>query len=78
MNDLLFFCHRQPIRDVNRQVISKNVAPEKLWANSREPIRQPLLKRLVGNSDLSPLACQAFTDILCHTYLTHYHLLQYL
>ncbi|KAI2663543.1 Unconventional myosin-VIIa [Labeo rohita] len=38
---------RQPIRDVNRQVISKNVAPEKLWANSREPIRQPLLKRLV-------------------------------
>ncbi|RXN19441.1 unconventional myosin-VIIb [Labeo rohita] len=37
---------RQPIRDVNRQVISKNVAPEKLWANSREPIRQPLLKRL--------------------------------
>ncbi|XP_052455434.1 unconventional myosin-VIIa isoform X2 [Carassius gibelio] len=55
---------RQPIKDVNRQVISKNAAPEKLWANSREPIRQPLLKRLVGNPDLSPLACNAFTAIL--------------
>ncbi|KAK9973280.1 hypothetical protein ABG768_024020 [Culter alburnus] len=37
---------RQPTKDVNRQVISKNAAPERLWANSREPIRQPLLKRL--------------------------------
>uniref|UniRef100_A0A671SVM8 Unconventional myosin-VIIa-like n=1 Tax=Sinocyclocheilus anshuiensis TaxID=1608454 RepID=A0A671SVM8_9TELE len=53
---------RQPIKDVNRQVISKNAAPEKLWANSREPIRQPLLKRLVGNPDLSPLACQYMGD----------------
>lgn len=68
------FCHcrRQPIKDVNRQVIAKNAAPERLWANSREPIRQPLLKRLVGNPDLSPQACQAFTDILCHTYFGYY------
>uniref|UniRef100_A0A674A390 Myosin VIIB n=1 Tax=Salmo trutta TaxID=8032 RepID=A0A674A390_SALTR len=36
---------RQPIKDVNRQVISKNVAPERLWVNSREPIKQPLLKK---------------------------------
>ncbi|CAM4624535.1 unnamed protein product [Leuciscus chuanchicus] len=55
---------RQPVKDVNRQVIAKNAAPERLWANSREPIRQPLLKRLVGNPDLSPQACQAFTAIL--------------
>uniref|UniRef100_A0A3B4D975 Myosin VIIBa n=1 Tax=Pygocentrus nattereri TaxID=42514 RepID=A0A3B4D975_PYGNA len=45
-----------------RQVISKNVAPERLWANSREPIRQPLLKRLLGNSELMvvfplPISC---------------------
>uniref|UniRef100_A0A3P8XSF2 Uncharacterized protein n=1 Tax=Esox lucius TaxID=8010 RepID=A0A3P8XSF2_ESOLU len=44
---------RPPIKDVNRQVISKNVAPERLWANSREPIRQPLLKRLMGNPELN-------------------------
>uniref|UniRef100_A0A6Q2X190 Uncharacterized protein n=1 Tax=Esox lucius TaxID=8010 RepID=A0A6Q2X190_ESOLU len=43
---------RPPIKDVNRQVISKNVAPERLWANSREPIRQPLLKRDVSLLDL--------------------------
>ncbi|KAG7228690.1 hypothetical protein INR49_008468, partial [Caranx melampygus] len=38
---------RQPTKDVNRQVISRNAAPERLWANSREPIRQPLLKKLM-------------------------------
>ncbi|KAM7410516.1 hypothetical protein PAMA_001789 [Pampus argenteus] len=55
---------RQPTKDVNRQVISRNAAPERLWVNSREPIRQPLLKKLVVNSDLSHKACLAFTDIL--------------
>uniref|UniRef100_A0AAZ3SP11 Uncharacterized protein n=1 Tax=Oncorhynchus tshawytscha TaxID=74940 RepID=A0AAZ3SP11_ONCTS len=53
----LMFCasvclSRQPIKDVNRQVISKNVAPERLWVKSREPIKQPLLKKLAGNSEL--------------------------
>ncbi|KAI4892023.1 hypothetical protein NFI96_034232 [Prochilodus magdalenae] len=55
---------RPPTKDLNRQVISKNVAPERLWVNSREPIRQPLLRRLLGNPELSHQACQAFTDIL--------------
>nr|XP_020465549.1 unconventional myosin-VIIa-like [Monopterus albus] len=55
---------RQPTKDVNLQVISRNVAPERLWANSREPIRQPLLKKLVGNPELSHKACLAFTAIL--------------
>uniref|UniRef100_A0A3Q4HB86 Unconventional myosin-VIIa-like n=1 Tax=Neolamprologus brichardi TaxID=32507 RepID=A0A3Q4HB86_NEOBR len=32
--------------DVNRQVISRNAAPERLWVHSREPMRQPLLKKL--------------------------------
>uniref|UniRef100_I3KT63 Si:ch73-194h10.2 n=1 Tax=Oreochromis niloticus TaxID=8128 RepID=I3KT63_ORENI len=32
--------------DVNRQVIARNAAPERLWVHSREPIRQPLLKKL--------------------------------
>ncbi|KAM9385653.1 unconventional myosin-VIIb [Pholidichthys leucotaenia] len=55
---------RQPAKDVNRQVISRNAAPEKLWAHSREPIRQPLLKKLLGNPELSHKACLAFTAIL--------------
>lgn len=37
---------------------------EKLWVISREPLKQPLLKVLVNNSELSNLACSAFTDIL--------------
>ncbi|XP_032429118.1 unconventional myosin-VIIb [Xiphophorus hellerii] len=55
---------RQPTKDLNRQVISRNAAPEKLWAHSREPIRQPLLKNLLGNPELSHKACLAFTAIL--------------
>ncbi|CAN9500286.1 unnamed protein product [Ophioblennius macclurei] len=54
---------RQPTKDVNRQVISRNAAPERLWANSREPIRQPLLQKLC-NTELSHKACLAFTAIL--------------
>lgn len=57
---------RQPSRDVNRQVMSRNASPEQLWLHSREPIRQPLLKKLLGNADLSHKACLAFTDILRH------------
>ncbi|XP_078115998.1 unconventional myosin-VIIb [Sander vitreus] len=55
---------RQPTIDVNRQVMSRNAAPERLWVNSREPIRQPFLKKLVGNAELSHKACLAFTAIL--------------
>lgn len=55
---------RQPTKDVNRQVISRNAAPERLWVNSREPIRQPLHMKLVGHPELSHKACMAFTAIL--------------
>uniref|UniRef100_A0A4W6DHW4 Myosin VIIBa n=1 Tax=Lates calcarifer TaxID=8187 RepID=A0A4W6DHW4_LATCA len=37
-----------------------HVSKRKLWANSREPIRQPLLKKLVGNAELSHKACLLF------------------
>lgn len=39
-------------------------AKEKLWAISKEPLKQPLLRSLQGNSDLSHLACDCFADIL--------------
>lgn len=55
---------RQPIKDVNRQVIARNAAPERLWVHSREPIRQPLLKKLGGHPEFTHKACLAFTDIL--------------
>ncbi|XP_023277674.1 unconventional myosin-VIIa-like [Seriola lalandi dorsalis] len=51
-------------KDVGRQGASKGVSREKLWVCSREPLKQPLMKSLVRNSDLSSLACNAFTAIL--------------
>uniref|UniRef100_A0A8C2CR35 Myosin VIIBb n=1 Tax=Cyprinus carpio TaxID=7962 RepID=A0A8C2CR35_CYPCA len=44
----------------------KGGAKEKLWANSKEPLKQPLLRSLQGNSELCHLACDCFTDILPH------------
>uniref|UniRef100_A0A673HEW7 Unconventional myosin-VIIa-like n=1 Tax=Sinocyclocheilus rhinocerous TaxID=307959 RepID=A0A673HEW7_9TELE len=42
----------------------KGVAKERLWANSKEPLKQPLLRSLQGNSELCHLASDCFTDIL--------------
>lgn len=35
-----------------------------LWKCSREPLRQPLLKKLIAKEELCEEACQAFTNIL--------------
>ncbi|XP_041913733.1 unconventional myosin-VIIb isoform X1 [Alosa sapidissima] len=64
LKEYSFQYFRPPTRDVNKQVMSKGAAPERLWANSREPIRQPLLKKLIGQPQPGHLACQAFTAIL--------------
>lgn len=37
---------------------------EKLWVNTRVPLKQPLLKSLAKNSQLSSLAVQTFTAIM--------------
>ncbi|XP_033838555.1 unconventional myosin-VIIa-like [Periophthalmus magnuspinnatus] len=54
---------RLPGKDVGRQGLQRGIK-EKLWVSSREPLKQPLLRSLVRNSDLSYLACNAFTAIL--------------
>ena len=35
-----------------------------LWQYSKEPLKQPLLKKLLGKEELSQNACLCFTDIL--------------
>ncbi|XP_030015557.1 unconventional myosin-VIIb-like [Sphaeramia orbicularis] len=55
---------RQPGKDVGRHGANKGFNKEKLWSYSREPIKQPLMKSLVRNSELSALACNAFTAIM--------------
>ncbi|KPP79153.1 unconventional myosin-VIIa-like [Scleropages formosus] len=59
LKEFSFEYFRQPGKDR-----SKGGAKEKLWACSQEPLRQPLLKRLEGNSELCQQACLCFTDIL--------------
>lgn len=54
---------RTPNKEVGRHGVSRG-GREKLWLCSREPLRQPLLKSLAHNSDLSHSACNAFTAIL--------------
>lgn len=53
--------HRESGKEGGR---GKGGAKEKLWAKSKEPLKQPLLRNLQGNSELSHLACDSFTDIL--------------
>lgn len=54
--------HREPGKEAGRP--GKAGVREKLWAQSRELLKQPLLKSLQKNSELSQLACISFTDIL--------------
>nr|XP_020504807.1 unconventional myosin-VIIa-like isoform X1 [Labrus bergylta] len=51
-------------KDVGRQGASRVVSREKLWACSKELLKQPLMKNLARHSDLSNMACNAFTAIL--------------
>uniref|UniRef100_A0A8C4DJN0 Myosin VIIBb n=1 Tax=Dicentrarchus labrax TaxID=13489 RepID=A0A8C4DJN0_DICLA len=61
-----------PPANVGRHGASRGVGKEKLWVCSKEPLKQPLMKYLVRNSDLSNLACNAFTDILDTNYMGDY------
>ncbi|XP_042284103.1 unconventional myosin-VIIb-like [Thunnus maccoyii] len=55
---------RPPGKEVGKLGASKGIGREKLWACSREPIKQPLMRSLLRNSDLSSMACNAFTAIM--------------
>uniref|UniRef100_A0AAQ5YJ67 Myosin VIIBb n=1 Tax=Amphiprion ocellaris TaxID=80972 RepID=A0AAQ5YJ67_AMPOC len=52
-------CHRSAGKDAGRP---KGTGKEKLWASSREPLKQPLLKSLVRKSDLNHMACSYMGD----------------
>uniref|UniRef100_A0A3Q2XB37 Unconventional myosin-VIIa-like n=1 Tax=Hippocampus comes TaxID=109280 RepID=A0A3Q2XB37_HIPCM len=50
----------------NPSLCHRPLGKERLWACSREPLKQPLMKSLVRNSELNSIACSAFTDILIY------------
>ncbi|XP_051903198.1 unconventional myosin-VIIa-like isoform X1 [Hippocampus zosterae] len=53
-----------PKSTLGRVMISKTRGKERLWSCSREPLKQPLLKKVLAHEELSQEACQAFMDIL--------------
>ncbi|TTI30672.1 Unconventional myosin-VIIa [Bagarius yarrelli] len=53
-----------PKHTLSRVMITKNRGKDKLWCCTREPLKQPLLKKVLANEDLSQDACMAFIDIL--------------
>lgn len=57
-----------PKHTLSRVMITKNRGKDKLWCCTREPLKQPLLKKVLANEDLSQDACMAFIDILLPLY----------
>ncbi|XP_072427812.1 unconventional myosin-VIIa-like [Chiloscyllium punctatum] len=56
---------RPPAKEsMNRMVLARAHGKDRMWACSREPLRQPLLKKVCANADMVVLACHAFTAIM--------------
>lgn len=43
---------------------AKRSTQEELWKHSREPLKKPLLQKLMENEELAAEACTAFTAVL--------------
>uniref|UniRef100_A0A4W3GLT6 MyTH4 domain-containing protein n=1 Tax=Callorhinchus milii TaxID=7868 RepID=A0A4W3GLT6_CALMI len=53
-----------PKHTLSRVMITKNRGKDKLWSCTREPIKQPLLKKLLSNEEMSQESCLAFIAIM--------------
>ncbi|KAM4695270.1 unconventional myosin-VIIb [Discoglossus pictus] len=49
---------------LSRAVLQRSRGKSHLWAYSKEPLRQPLLRKVCEVSDLRDYACQAFTAVM--------------
>ncbi|NWS22557.1 MYO7A protein, partial [Pachyramphus minor] len=49
-----------PKHTLSRVMITKSRGKDKLWCYTREPIKQPLLKKILSSEELSQEACMAF------------------
>lgn len=55
-----------PKHTLSRVMVSKARGKDRLWSHTREPLKQALLKKILGSEELSQEACMAFVDIHCH------------
>ncbi|XP_026865148.2 myosin VIIAa [Electrophorus electricus] len=53
-----------PKHTLSRVMITKNRGKDKLWSCTREPLKQPLLKKVLAHEELSQEACMAFIAIM--------------
>ncbi|KAM7412555.1 hypothetical protein PAMA_020098 [Pampus argenteus] len=59
-----------PKHTLSRVMVTKNRGKDKMWSCTREPLKLPLLKKVVNHEDLAQDACMSFIDILTQrTYL---------
>ncbi|KAM9378838.1 unconventional myosin-VIIb [Phaethornis superciliosus] len=49
---------------ISKAVLQKSRGRSQLWAHSKEPLKQPLLKAACTDPDLRDLACQAFSPTM--------------
>lgn len=65
---IIFFSFRLPPKRTIPRTLTLSSARKRdgdqLWRHSREPIKQPLLKKLLNKEELCQEACFAFNDIL--------------
>ncbi|XP_051536832.1 unconventional myosin-VIIa-like [Myxocyprinus asiaticus] len=55
---------RHPVKSTLSRVMTKGRGKDKLWCCTREPLKQPLLKKVLNHDELAQDACQAFTAIM--------------
>ncbi|XP_020564813.1 unconventional myosin-VIIa-like isoform X2 [Oryzias latipes] len=58
------FFRPPPKSTLSRVMISKTRGKERLWSCSREPLKQPLLKKVLAHEELSQEACLAFIAVM--------------
>lgn len=58
-------CARRPPpkHTLSRVMVSKARGKDRLWSHTREPLKQALLKKILGSEELSQEACMAFIGI---------------
>ncbi|CAK6979855.1 unconventional myosin-VIIa isoform X4, partial [Scomber scombrus] len=53
-----------PKHTLSRVMVTKNRGKDKMWSCTREPLKLPLLKKVVNHEELAQDACMSFIDIL--------------